>query len=129
MMVIGVIVTGGCILVAVWGQSPLHYSVALILLGIGWNFLYTAGSTLITTTYRSSERFKAQGANDFIVFGTMAVVSLAAGVLLEHAGWKTLVLSTVPLLVLMLALLVIASRRRSRNEAGLADSAASLKAE
>ena len=92
------------------GQSASHYIAALILLGMGWNFLFTAGSTLITTTYSHAERFKAQGLNDLIVFGTMALMTLAAGVLLELVGWRGLLLCTLPFLVVMLALLCFAPR-------------------
>ena len=92
------------------GHSAPHYVAALILLGVGWNFLFTAGSTLITTTYSHAERFKAQGLNDLIVFGTMALMTLAAGVLLELVGWRGLLLCTLPFLVAMLALLCFAPR-------------------
>ena len=92
------------------GHSAPHYIAALILLGVGWNFLFTAGSTLITTTYSHAERFKAQGLNDLIVFGTMALMTLAAGMLLELVGWRGLLLCTLPFLVAMLALLCFAPR-------------------
>ena len=92
------------------GHSAPHYVAALILLGVGWNFLFTAGSTLITTTYSHAERFKAQGLNDLIVFGTMALMTLAAGMLLELVGWRGLLLCTLPFLVAMLALLCFAPR-------------------
>ena len=96
---------------AAWiGHSAAHYVAGLILLGVGWNFLFTAGSTLITTTYRHAERFKAQGLNDVIVFGTMALLTLAAGVLLELVGWRGLLLCTLPFLAAMLALLCLMPR-------------------
>ena len=104
-MMVGVVIMGTCIVVAAWRQEPVHYWSALVMLGIGWNCLFTAGSTLITETYRPSERFKAQGFNDMVVFGVMAVVSLAAGVLLEYAGWALLAISTAPLLVSVLILI------------------------
>ena len=110
-MVIGVVILFGCVVIASWRQGVIHYWLALVMLGVGWNFLFTAGSTLITTTYTHAERFRAQGVNDLIVFGTMAVVSLAAGVLLEYAGWRFLTLSTLPLLALMLALVWDATLR------------------
>ena len=109
-MTVGVAVLAASTAVAWLGQSTAHYMAALILLGVGWNFLFTAGSTLITTTYRQAERFKAQGLNDLIVFGTMAILTLAAGVLLELAGWRGLLLCTLPFLALMLALLFFMPR-------------------
>ena len=105
-MTFGVVMLAGSATVAWIGQGAVHFVIALILLGVGWNFLFTAGSTLITTTYRQTERFKAQGLNDLIVFGTMAVLTLAAGVLLELVGWRGLLLCTAPFLVLMLVMLV-----------------------
>ena len=109
-MTAGVAILAGSVTVAWIGHSATHFVVALILLGVGWNFLFTAGSTLITTTYRQTERFKAQGLNDFIVFGTMAVLTLAAGVLLELVGWRGLLLCTLPFLALMLVILLLMPR-------------------
>ena len=105
-MTFGLVMLAGSATVAWTGHGTAHFVVALILLGAGWNFLFTAGSTLITTTYRQTERFKAQGLNDLIVFGTMAVMTLAAGALLEFVGWRGLLLCTLPFLVLMLVLLL-----------------------
>ena len=109
-MTVGVAILAASAAVGWVGQSTAHYMAALILLGLGWNFLFTAGSTLITTTYSHAERFKAQGLNDLIVFGTMALLTLAAGVLLEQVGWRGLLLWTLPFLVAMLALLCFAPR-------------------
>lgn len=105
-MVLGVTIMGSCIVVAAWHQGTVNYWVALVLLGVGWNCLFTAGSTLITETYRPCERFKAQGVNDMLVFGVMAIVSLGAGVMLELAGWAVLAISTTPLLLVVLILIV-----------------------
>ena len=109
-MTVGVVVLAASAAVGWAGQEVAHYMAALVLLGLGWNFLFTAGSTLITTTYGHAERFKAQGLNDLIVFGTMALLTLAAGVLLEWVGWRGLLLWTLPFLVAMLALLCFAPR-------------------
>ena len=109
-MTVGVVVLAASAAAGWAGQGVAHYMAALVLLGLGWNFLFTAGSTLITTTYGHAERFKAQGLNDLIVFGTMALLTLAAGVLLEWVGWRGLLLWTLPFLVAMLALLCFAPR-------------------
>ena len=87
-MTAGVVFLAAAAAIALAGDSAPHFMVALVLLGVGWNFLFTTGSTLLTTTYRHSERFKAQGLNDLIVFGSMATLTLAAGVLLELVDWK-----------------------------------------
>jgi MFS family permease len=91
---------------AVVGHAFHHYFAALVLLGVGWNFLFVAGSTLLTRTYAPAERFRAQGFNDFVTFGTQAVASLAAGASIHALGWAALNLATVPLLVAAFAAIV-----------------------
>ena len=84
------------------GHEVIHYWYTLVLLGIGWNFLYIGGTTMLTYTYTSKERFRAQGLNEFCVFGTSAAGSLLAGTLIYQYGWLTLVVVPIPLLVLTL---------------------------
>ena len=85
------------------GHTYMHYLYSLILLGVGWNFLYVGGTTMLTLTYSMNERFKAQAVNEFTVFGTSATASLLAGTVIHLYGWFTLVLLPLPLLVLILA--------------------------
>jgi MFS family permease len=85
------------------GHTYMHYWYALILLGVGWNFLYVGGTTMLTLTYSMNERFKAQAINEFTVFGTAATASLLAGTVIHLYGWFTLVLVPLPLLVLTLS--------------------------
>ncbi len=80
----------------------MHYWYALVLLGIGWNFLYVGGTTMVTLTYDLSERFRAQAVNEFTVFGSSAVTSLLAGTIIHLYGWYTLIVVPLPLLVIML---------------------------
>jgi len=102
MMLAGLALMGVCVGISVVvGQHFIHYAVALVLLGMGWNFLFVAGTTLLTTSYAPSERYRAQGLNDFVVFGTQAVASLAAGPAIMRLGWPSLNLASVPLLLLM----------------------------
>ena len=98
--------------IALLGDGVIHFMAALVALGVGWNFLFTAGSTLVTTTYRHAERFKAQGLNDLIVFGAMAALTLAAGALLELVGWRGLLYCMLPPLALMIALIALLPRGR-----------------
>ena len=84
------------------GKEVLHYWYALVLLGVGWNFLYVGGTAMLTYTYSMAERFKAQGVNEFCVFGTSAAGSLLAGVVIHEYGWYALVTIPIPLLVLVL---------------------------
>lgn len=91
-----------CIAVAVVDTHVMHYWWALVLLGVGWNFLFVGGTTLLTRCYRASERFRVQALNEFSVFGTTAVASLLAGVLLQSLGWTTINLLMLPLLAITL---------------------------
>ena len=85
------------------GHEYAHYWYALILLGVGWNFLYVGGTTMLILTYSMNERFKAQAVNEFTVFGISATASLLAGTVIHLYGWFTLVVLPLPLLILMLA--------------------------
>ena len=73
----------------------------LIFLGIGWNFLFISGTSLLVLTYKEEEKFRAQGINDLIVFTIMALASLSAGILLSLTSWKTMNLICIPFLVLI----------------------------
>lgn len=88
--------------VAVSGLEFLHFLSALVLLGLGWNFAFIGGTTLLTQTYRPAEQLRVQMVNEFIVFGLVAVASLSAGWLYARFGWVLLNLSMVPLLVVAL---------------------------
>ena len=95
------------IAIALTGQAVMHYTAALILLGLGWNFMFVGGTTLLIKTYQPEERFKAQAINEAAVFGTSAVGSLLAGALLSQFGWTLVVISTVPALLLVTVLMVL----------------------
>ena len=92
------------------GHTYMHYWYALILLGVGWNFLYVGGTTMLTLTYSMNERFKAQAVNEFTVFGTSATASLLAGTVIHLYGWHTLVVVPLPLLAVTLASLFFVRR-------------------
>ena len=115
-MYAGVATLAAAVAAAWHGASAAHFIIAMILLGLGWNFLFTAGSTLITTTYSHAERFKAQGLNDLVAFGTMAILTLAAGILLQLLGWNGVLLCTLPFLVAMLALLTFMPREQTSGK-------------
>jgi len=103
MLVLGIVTMGLCIAISVvLGHAFIHYFAALVLLGFGWNLMFVAATTLLTTTYSSEERFRAQGFNDFAIFGSQAAASLLAGTAIENLGWSTLNLASVPLLVIAL---------------------------
>ena len=89
-MGVGVALNFACILVALSGVQLQQFTLALLLLGVGWNFLFTGSTTLSLSTYRPEERDRAQGALNFFVMATLAVSSLASGVLVTTQGWTLL---------------------------------------
>ena len=89
-----------CMGVSVAGHGRFHFTSALVLLGLGWNFLFVGATTLLTGTYRGAEMAKAQGLNDFLVFGTVALTATSSGALHHALGWQVLNLSVVPFVVL-----------------------------
>ncbi len=107
-----------CVMVALSGVDLMQFLVALFVLGVGWNFLYTGASTLLTTTYKPEEKNKAQGAMDTCVFATMALTSFSSGALITTRGWTWLNLgSLVPLLIVSLALMWLAAVRQRERAA------------
>jgi MFS family permease len=102
-MIIGVLALAGACIIGLQGHSYFHYWYALVLLGVGWNFLYVGGTTMLTLTYSMTERFRAQAINEFTVFGTSATASLLAGIVIHYYGWNLLVM--LPLLPLALVLI------------------------
>jgi MFS family permease len=94
----GVALTAFATFVALDGNSVAHFVAALVLVGVGWNFMYTGGTSLLTETYAPNEKARTQGLNDFIVFATMGVSSLASGALVTTGGWETMNRVALPLL-------------------------------
>lgn len=112
MLVAGLCANAACALLAMLGQDVLQYWSALTLLGVGWNLLFVAATTLLTRAYRPDERFRVQTANDFLMFGVMALGSLGAGPLLAVLGWRGLNELALVLLGLLAAALAFAGRAR-----------------
>ena len=111
MMYAGVLFYILTILMSFFEPSFLNYFISLIFLGIGWNFLFISGTSLLVTTYKPEEKFKAQGFNDLLVFSSMAIASLSAGVLISLASWKTVNLFCIPFLILIVLSLINADRK------------------
>ena len=78
------------------------YILALVFLGLGWNFLYLSGTGLLMLSYKEEEKFKAQGFNDILVFSIQALASLSAGYMLSMTNWKTINLIAIPFLILII---------------------------
>lgn len=91
---------------------------ALVLLGVGWNFLFVGGTTLLTETYRPEERAKTQSMNDFLVLGTTTVTALSSGPLHHHFGWSAINTAVVPLVALVALAVAWLSRRQAVDIAG-----------
>ncbi len=111
MMLCGSALLAGCALVSLTGQGVMHYWWGLALLGVGWNLLFVAGTTLLAREFGGAERHRAQALNEFTVFGTQACVSLLAGVAVHRLGWESLNVVTLLPLALMV---VMAARMRAR---------------
>ena len=94
-------------IIGLQGHTVLHYWWALVLLGIGWNFLYVGATTMLTYTYKGNERFRAQGLNEFLVFGSSATASLLAGTVMHYFGWFRVMLIPIPILALVCVALVV----------------------
>lgn len=111
-IVAGALLMTACVGIATaGGHSALHYGWALGVLGLGWNFLFIAATTMLTKTYRREERIQAQTLNDFLVFGSQATASLLAGLAVTTIGWEHLNLATLPLLAAVLVGIGAISRR------------------
>ena len=112
MMYLGVVFYFLTILLSFFEPSFLNYFISLIFLGIGWNFLFISGTSLLVTTYKPDEKFKAQGFNDLLVFSSMALASLLAGILISIVSWKTVNLFCIPFLILIILSIVNADKKR-----------------
>ncbi len=106
----GVVILFLSILTNTFFEFYYSYMLGLILLGIGWNFLFVSGSSLLVVSYKEKDKFTAQGLNDFIVFSTQGIGSLSAGFLLYFSNWTVINLLCVPLLIIVLLVSFISSR-------------------
>ena len=112
---IGLLLLLGSVMVGIAGLSIAHFWIALVLLGVGWNFAFIGATTLVTRCHRPQERNKVQALNDFLIFGTMALGSLASGKMLASFGWVWVNAIVFPPVLAVGALLAwVALRQRSR---------------
>ena len=100
-----------CALVALLGLSLAHFWIALVLLGVGWNFAFIGATAMVTETYRPSERGRAQGFHDLVLFSSVATASLLSGSTLNAFGWDMLNWIVFPVSVVCLAVLIGHARR------------------
>ncbi|WP_019029846.1 MFS transporter [Colwellia piezophila] len=107
LMFIGTLVYGVVAFIALSGHEVMHYWWALVLLGIGWNFLFLTGTSLLPQSYHASERHKVQATNDFVLFGFQAAASLLAGWVLFNAGWHWVVITSIPFILVLCAVIAL----------------------
>ena len=120
-MAVGVALNLVCIAIALVGVQLHNFLVALFLLGVGWNFLFTGSTTLSLSAYTPEERDRAQGALNFFVFATLALSSLSSGVLVTTQGWQILNWGSVlPVGVAAAALAWLALKQRQARAAATA---------
>jgi len=110
---IGAILNLACMAFALAGLDLMNFWFALVALGVGWNFMFVGGSSLLTDCYRPSERSKVQALNDFIVFGTVAAASFSSGAIQNAWGWNWVNISIVaPMVISLIAVLWLALIRK-----------------
>jgi len=115
----GTVIYGVCLGIAAISTDFLSYWLSLVLLGIGWNFLFLSGTNLLPRGYRPEERFRVQSTNDFVVFSVQALASLGSGWFLYHWQWRGIVYACIPP---VLAFAIVLSRRKtidSLNNSGI----------
>ena len=105
-----------CVGINLLGTSVNRFWLALLLLGVSWNFLFIGATTMLTDTYHPEERFKTQAANDFIVFSTVAAASLSAGALQHHVGWRAVNYGAIPALLLIISSLLWLHFKYNKSE-------------
>ena len=98
----GVFLYSITLITSIFDQSFFNYMFALIFLGLGWNFLFISGTSLLVLTYREEEKYKAQGLNDFVVYSIHAIGSLSAGVFIALTNWKIMNMICIPFMVLII---------------------------
>jgi MFS family permease len=122
-MLTGVVLIMSCVLTNLSGTTLVHYSVALAMLGMGWNFLFIGSTTLLTEAYLPEEKAKAQALNDFVVYTTVTIAVLSSGSLQHWLGWRAVNLGVLPLTLIPLSAIMWLMRvRRTVRAPALAGS-------
>jgi MFS family permease len=111
-LTIGVVFGFGCVGINLAGSSLWHYWVALLLLGVSWNFLYIGATIMLTESFSAGEQYEVQAFNDFSVFAIVAIAALSSGPLQTQFGWQAINLGVLPLLTIILASIVWLKIRR-----------------
>lgn len=101
-MIVGAVLALVCMLVNLFGTSVWHFWLALVALGISWNFLFIGASTYLTYSYKAEEKAKAQAFNDFSVFSMVTIASLSAGFFQHKFGWRVVNIGVIPFIAVIL---------------------------
>ena len=113
---VGAVIQLGCAIINLAGIAYWNFFFANILVGLGWNFAFVGGTTLLTETYRPAERAKAQGVHDFVVYGATATAALSSGLLQAGPGWSLVNVMTLPLMgIVVVASTWLAAHRRGKR--------------
>ena len=107
------------LLISIFDQTFFNYMFALIFLGLGWNFLFISGTSLLVLTYRENEKYKVQGLNDFVVYSVHALGSLSAGVFIAFTSWKMMNLICIPFIILIILASIKADISNKKNPSAL----------
>ena len=113
-IVSGVLLLFLSILINIFFQTYIGFAIGLILLGIGWNFLFLCSSALLVVSYKIDDKYVAQGSADFIIFATQATGSLSAGILLYTTGWQFLNVMCIPLLIVVLYFVYFTNKKEKQ---------------
>ncbi|HEV7802710.1 MAG TPA: MFS transporter [Burkholderiales bacterium] len=117
-MIVGAILMGACVTVSLLGVDVVNFWIALVLLGVGWNFMYLGATTLLTETHTPAERGKVQGVNDMAVSFTMVLSSLSVGALFTYQGWQVMNALAAPFVAIAaISIVWLALVRRARPAA------------
>jgi predicted MFS family arabinose efflux permease len=106
MIILGALLNFACIAINLSGQEEWHFLLALLLLGLGWNFMFISATKLVIECYRPSEKATVQAANEFLVFGMVTLSALSAGWMEARIGWPGLNLAMLPIMLLATVLIV-----------------------
>ena len=112
-LIIGALIMLACIGINLNGQSQLHFSIALFMLGLGWNFMFVSATHLVADAYSEAEKPKAQAANEFLIFSMVTISALASGWMEATLGWHIMNLMCIP--VVLFAVLIVIYFRKKLN--------------